>query len=40
MGIPLSDFFSEDVDSDEFAAAVSKLSQIQKMRHLDILNSL
>ena len=40
MGISLNDFFSEDVDSDEIGAAVSKLSQIQKMRLVDFLKSL
>ena len=40
MGISLNDFFSDDVNSDEIGVAVSKLSQIQKMRLVDFLKSL
>ena len=40
MSISLNDFFSEDVNSDEVGVAVSKLSQIQKMRLVDFLKSL
>ena len=40
MSISLNDFFSEDVNSDEIGVAVSKLSQIQKMRLIDFLKSL
>ena len=40
MGISLNDFFSEDASSDELGAALSNLSQIQKMRLLDFLKSL
>ena len=40
MNISLNDFFSEDTDSDELGVAVSKLSQIQKMRLADFLKSL
>ena len=36
----LNDFFNEDADSDEIGAAVSKLSQIQKMHLIDFLKSL
>lgn len=40
MGISLNDFFSEDASSDELGAALSNLSQIQKMRLVDFLKSL
>ena len=40
MSISLNDFFNEDADSDEIGAAVSKLSQIQKMHLIDFLKSL
>ena len=40
MGISINDFFNEESSSDEIGAAVSKLSQIQKVRLLDFLKSL
>ena len=40
MGISINDFFNEETSSDEIGAAISKLSQIQKMRLLDFLKSL
>ena len=40
MGISINDFFKEEAAFDEIGAAVSKLSQIQKMRLLDFLKSL
>ena len=40
MSISINEFFNEEPSSDEFGAAVSKLSQIQKMRLLDFLKSL